>query len=304
MEMRGIYVAAVTPWAAGDRFNDAALERHIEMLVAAGIDGICVGGSTGEFPRMDTSERKRLLRAVLGIVNRRMPVLAGVGHASLEGTIELIQSAAGAEAVVVPPPYYFPYSQPEVLAFFRCAAGAAKVPVFIYNIPQFTTGIQPGTALRLLADGTCAGIKDSSGCTDMLEALAGERRRLPFVFFCGSDEHLSRALEMGADGGLSGIAACAPELLVDLYRASRAGDRSGLDRANGLLREFIARLAAFPPPVGIRLALEVRGIPVGPHAVPLAPETEQRAREFRLWVENWLLQTAVLAAGRKSLHES
>lgn len=295
MNLHGIYVAAVTPWGPAETVDETALRRHVEMLLAAGVDGICVGGSTGEFPRLEIGGRKRLLRTVLEIVAGRVPVLAGVGHASLDGTLALLAGSAGAAAAVVPPPYYFPYAQPEVLAFYRRVTAAAELPVFVYNIPQFTTGVEPATACELLASGLCAGIKDSSGSMAMLEALAAERRRSPFIFFCGRDECLPRALEMGADGALSGVAACAPEPLVALYRAFRAGDAALVARAHQLVAEFIDRMDAFPPPVAIRIGLEVRGIPVGPHAVPLAPETEQRARELRRWLEEWFLRATSVA---------
>ncbi len=290
MDIHGLYAVTVTPWGVGDQPDEEALARHVEMLLAGGVDGICVGGSTGEFTRLEIEGRKKLLRAVLGMVDGRVPVVAGVGHASLEGTLALIAGAAGAVAALVPPPYYFPYGQPELLAFYRRVASATRMPVFIYNIPQFTSGLEPATARELLAAGTCAGIKDSSGRRDMLEELACERRRSPFAFFCGHDEWLARALEMGADGGLSGVAACAPELLVALYRRFRAGDRAGVAQAHQKLTELIRRLDEFPAPVGIRLALEARGIPVGPHALPLAPETEQRALSFQSWFRSFFFE--------------
>ncbi len=296
MHLRGLYVAIVTPWAPGEKVNETALRRHLEMLLAAGVDGIGVGGSTGEFPRLEINERRRLLRTVLDVVGGRVPVLAGVGHASLDGTLALLAGSAGAAAAVVPPPYYFPYRQPEVLAFYRRVAAAAELPVFIYNIPQFTTGVEPATARELLSSGLCAGIKDSSGDMAMLNALAAERRHTPFVFFCGRDEYLVQALELGADGALSGVAACAPEPLVALCRAFHAGDTAAVAQAHQLVAEFIARMDGFPAPVGIRIALEARGIAVGPHAVPLAPETEQRAREFRRWLEEWFPRATALAA--------
>lgn len=290
MQFRGMYAAAVTPFAANDVPDEAALWRHLEMLVAAGIDGICIGGSTGEFTRMDNAARQRLLRTALEIVAGRVPVLAGAGHVSLDGTLALVAGAgeAGAAAALVPPPYYFPYGQPELLTFYRCVSATADLPVFIYNIPQFTNPVEPATACELLARGTCAGIKDSSGRAAMLETLAAERGRSSFVFFCGNDECLLRALGLGADGGLSGVAACAPELLIALYRAFRAGDERRAGECHALLLQFIRRIEAFPPPIGIRLALEARGIPVGPHAIPLAAETQAEARQFRLWLEEWL----------------
>lgn len=287
MQLHGICAAAVTPWGPGDTLDEAALWRQLEMLLAAGINGICLAGSTGEFVRLEMAARRRLLDAALEMVAGRVPVVHCVGHASLSGTLALLGHNAGVAAALVCPPYYFPYAQAEVAAFYRRVVAVSEIPILIYNIPQFTTGLEPSTACELLGTGVCAGIKDSSGDLGMLEALAAQRRRSPFMFFCGADQCLVRALESGADGALSGVAACVPELLVALYRAVRAGDRDAVARFDALLAELSRWLDLFPPPVGIRLTLEARGIPVGPHAVPLATETEERARQFRHWLEEW-----------------
>lgn len=286
--MRGIFAAAVTPFESGDKINEAALQRHVDALVRAGVDGICVGGSTGEFPRLEIAQRKRLLHVVLEAVQQRASVLAAVGHASLDGTLALVAGAFGCSAVLVPPPFYFRYAQPELLSFYRRVVAATDLPVYVYNIPQFTSEVSVETARALLSRGTCAGIKDSGGETPMLKALAEIRRNTSFTFFCGNDARLAEALAMGADGGVSGVAACVPELLVALYGAFRAGEPERVHRAHELLMQLIGRLRSFPTPVGVRLALETRGLAAGPHAVPLASETENLAREYRHWFESWL----------------
>lgn len=283
-----MYAAAVTPWAAGETVDESALWRQVEMLLAAGINGICVAGTTGEFPRLERAERLRLLRATVEMVAGRVPVLFGAGDASLDATLSLVAAARGASAVMVTPPYYFPYGQAELLEFYRRAASAAELPVLLYNIPQFTTEIAPDTARELLEQRLYAGIKDSGGRPEMVNALAELRRSVPFTFLCGADEQLLHVLGLGADGALSGIASCVPELLVTLYRAFCAGDQKTAGDAQDLLREFSAQCQQFPAPIGIRLALEARGIPVGPHAVPLSAGTKTRAREFQQWLEDWL----------------
>ncbi len=296
MKLLGIFVACVTPWKQGrthaNQVDEAALWRHLEMLLAAGVNGLCVAGSTGEFPRLNREEYTRLVRATVEIAAGRVPVVAGVGHAAVDGSLELAHQAAlaGADAVMAPPPFYFPYNQPEITAFYQRLAQQAALPVILYNIPQFTSPIQPHTATALLRQGPFVGIKDSGGDLKMLEALLEARRDRAFGVLCGADSPLVSWLERGADGALSGLAACAPEAVVALYRAARAGERAELERAQAHLNELVRRLERFPFPVGIRLALEARGMPVGPHAVPLAKETEAAAKQFALWFDQWLGQ--------------
>lgn len=302
MKLGGIFVACVTPWKHGNEVDEAALWRHLEMLLAAGVHGLCAAGSTGEFPRLSREEYGRLVQATVEIAAGRVPVVAGIGHASIEGSVELARLAAkaGADAAVAPPPFYFPYGQPEIASFFEHLAGKVDLPLLLYNIPQYSSVIEPATAANLLRRGPFAGIKDSGGSLETLEAVLAARRERPFSVLCGFDRHLGRALEMGADGGLSGVAACAPEALVALHNAARTGRHDMVERAQAVLDECIARLDAFPAPIGIRIALEARGIPVGPHAVPLAKETVAEAKRFALWFEGWLEQVQAASASAQA----
>lgn len=280
MKVEGVIAACVTPWRHGDQLDEPALWRHLEMLLAAGINGVCVAGSTGEFPRLDRANFERLVRAAVEFTSGRVPILACCGAASVDGSVELARIAArsGASAVVALPPIYFPYAQREIIAFYERFTAEATLPVFLYNIPQFTSVIEPSTAVALLKRGLFVGVKDSGGTPEMLDVLLDLRRDYPFSFLWGNDSSLLAALNRGVDGALSGVAACAPELLVALYRSRDPA-------LHTKLCEFIARLGSFPTPVGVRIALEARGIPVGPHAVPVPAD---QAREFALWFERWL----------------
>lgn len=290
MHIEGIVVACVTPWKRSNQIDEAALWRHLEMQLSAGVQGLCVAGSTGEFPRMEAAEYSRLVRATVEIDAGRTPVFAGIGHASLEGSLQLARLAteAGASALLAPPPFYFSYQQSEIIAFFDCLARQVALPLLLYNIPQFCSPIGPETAVSLLKKGSFLGIKESGGDPEMMEALLAARRDRPFTLLSGFDRTLGRAIQMSADGAVSGIAACAPEAMIDLYRAARSGNGAETARAQARVNELADRLDQFPAPVGIRLALEARGLPVGPHAIPLPRETEAAAREFALWFERWL----------------
>ena len=122
----------------------------------------------------------------------------------------------------------------------------------------------------------------------MKDALLAARRDRPFALLSGFDRTLGRDIALGVDGGVSGIAACAPEAMLDLYRAARSGNVAAAETAQTRVNALIDRLDQFPAPIGIRLALEARGLPVGHHAIPLARETAPAAREFAMWFEKWL----------------
>jgi len=288
--IRGVNVAAVTPRREGPEIDLGATFELIEFLSQAGVAGIALLGTTGEFLHYDLEERVRLI--ALGIKRSRVPVIAGVSHSSLDGAITLAREAAeaGAAAALLMPPYFFRYSQQEIKEFYLRFAEELKdsIPVLLYNIPFFTTGMTGETALELLATGLFAGIKDSSGDFASFERLQAARAERPFNLLVGNDVIFTRARAGGADGVVSGVACAVPELMLGLDRAIAAGAPEQIARLEAHLEEFIARIDRFPVPVGIREALVVRGLRVGPPSTPLGVHAQRELEEFRGWFKRWL----------------
>jgi len=286
----GVNVAAITPRREGPEADLATLFDLIDFLCAAGVDGICLMGSTGEFLHFGLEERMRLVG--LAIKRSRVPVLVGVGHSTFDGAVALARDAldAGAAALLVMPPYFFRYGQSDIrefyLGFARELNGGA--PLILYNIPQFSSEIEAGTAIELLATGRFAGIKDSSGRWDDFVQLKAAREKHHFYLLVGNDAIYARAREAGADGVISGCACAVPELLVAMDRAIRQGNAGAAARLDARLQEFIEWIQRFPAPVGVREAVALRGIKTGPHAVPLGEEAQARLPEFREWFRGWL----------------
>lgn len=287
----GVYAAAVTPRREGSHEADlGAVLELIDFLGAAGVDGVALLGSTGEFLHLDPADRIRLIE--LAVKRSRAPVLAGVGHSTLDGAVELARAAAsaGVAGLLLMPPHFFRYGQEEIREFclqFVAAAGR-EARIFLYNIPFFTNEIEIGTALDLLSTGLFAGIKDSSGQYQYFERLQSLCAEKPFTLLVGNDCIFTRARRAGAHGIVSGIACAAPELVVALDRAIRENRPEQAGRLDTKLREFIVWHDRFPTPVAIKAAVAARGLNVGPLAAPLAPGTQQRLDEFREWFAGWL----------------
>ena len=290
LNLSGVFAAAVTPNRPGTMEADyPGLLELLDFLAAGGVTGICLMGSTGEFVNYSVDERQRAV--YLGSKRTRVPLIVGVANSTLAGCLHLAEEAvfAGADALLLMPPYFFPYRQSEVEAFYREFAREAEsvVPVMLYNIPQFTTGISIETASRLLDSGLYAGIKDSSGDWPYFEQLLALKQNRKFTLFAGNDRIAARALSSGADGVLSGCACAVPELLVALTRAVAAKDQMRAESLNASLTEFIDKIEAFPTPVGIKRAVAVRGQKSGDISIPLAPETSRALDEFSAWFKHW-----------------
>ncbi len=290
IRLSGVFPAAITPHHPKTREADysAALEL-VDFLTNAGVDGICLFGSTGEFINYSFAERQRLLS--LAVKRSRVPVIAGVSHSTLSGALQLADDAirAGADALILMPPYFFRYEQGEVEQFFRQFARETRdaVPILLSNVPEFATGIEIETARRLFETGRFAGIKDSSGDWTYFEQLLALRNEAPFAVFGGSELLAGRALQAGANGIISGCACAVPELAVSLARAVSAGDLALADKLETRLIEFATRAAQFPWPVAVRRAVELRGQKSGTPAVPLSPEKQQALDDFSTWFREW-----------------
>lgn len=290
IHLSGIFPAAITPHHPKTREADysGALEL-VDFLTAAGVDGICLFGSTGEFINYSFAERQRMLS--LAAKRSRVPIIAGVSHSTLSGALRLADDAisAGIDALMLMPPYFYRYGQPEVEQFYRNFAREASdaVPILLYNIPVFTTGIEIPTVRRLFETGRFAGIKDSSGDWSYFEQLLALKRDLPFALFGGPELLVGRSLHAGANGIISGCACAIPELVVSLARAVAAGDTPLADALDARLIDFATRTAQFPWPVAVRRAVELRGQKSGPLAVPLSPASDQALDDFSTWFREW-----------------
>jgi len=290
-ELGGVIVAAITPRRNDRREVDvaAALEL-IDFLCSAGVAGIALLGSTGEFLNLTFDERVRFV--YMAAKRSRVPLLAGVGHSSLDGALELGREAtdSGAAGLLLMPPYFYRYGQDDIREFYLRFADqlGARAKIFLYNIPFFTNELECTTALELLAGGHFAGIKDSSGQLAYFHRLAAARTGRPFTLLIGHDIIYAEARRQGADGVVSGVACAVPELLLGLDRAVCSGDHAKAAKLDARLHEFIAWLNKLPVPIGIKAATEARALKVGPPAVPLSARSGRVLQEFKEWLQAWL----------------
>lgn len=291
MKLGAVNVAAITPHRKDSNHTDlSATFELVDYLCAAGVHGIALLGSTGEFLHLTLDDRAHLVR--MAVKRCRVPIIAGVSYSTMEGAVALAEAAsdAGAAAILLMPPYFYRYEQSEVREFYLRFAERlhSSPPILLYNIPFFTSEISCSTAAELLATGRFAGIKDSSGDFDYFAKLKSLRETKPFTLLVGNDVIFSRARSEGADGVVSGVACAVPELMLALEAAIGRGAAQKVDRLEMRLQEFVAWIDRFPTPVGVREATGLRGIKVGPMATPLSPQKQKSLQDFREWFPAWL----------------
>jgi 4-hydroxy-tetrahydrodipicolinate synthase len=284
-ELKGVIPAAITPRLAklAEPDYSGALDL-LDFLATGGATAVLLLGSTGEFLNYSLAERQRLV--YLGVKRSHVPLIAGVSHSTFDGAVRLAEDAiaAGADGLLLMPPYFFRYGQSEIEEFYLEFARATReaVPMLLYNIPQLTNPLEIETVRRLLATGLFAGIKDSSGDWDYFSRLLALKREHSFALFNGGDRLAPRALREGADGLISGAASAVPELMAAIYRSPAS--RILEDK----LDEFLDRMDCFPFPAGIKRAVAARGQKAGPMLTPMSPATRAGLEEFAAWFSAWI----------------
>jgi 4-hydroxy-tetrahydrodipicolinate synthase len=291
--MNGLFAAVATPIDAGGRIDLATFDRLLEFLLAAGVDGVVLGGATGEYPHFQTRERAELIRRAAGRMPRNQRLLAGIGGPSLRRVIKLGRTAAeeGAETLLLPAPFFFRYEQDDLRAYFSHVSREVAAPCLLYDLPDFTNPIAPATIYELLREEQhIVGIKDSSGQAENIETFAAERQDEPWILFVGDDRLMARGVKAGWNGGISGLAGFCPELMVRLYRSVIEGQTSETGRLEALVHELIERISVFPTPWGVRVGLAARGMDTGPLPLPVTPRRRQQIEGFNTWFQPWLQQ--------------
>jgi 4-hydroxy-tetrahydrodipicolinate synthase len=287
----GLFAAVATPTHEDGRIDGSTFDRLVDFLVEAGVSGICIAGATGEYPHFESADRKMVIRRAAERLPRECSLLVGIGAPSMRHAIELGETAmeAGSRALLLPMPMFFRYQQEDLAAFASYVSGALRAPCLLYNLPDFTNGLDAGTVVSLLREEEfIVGIKDSSGREENLTTFGAAPDRREWTLLVGDDRLLHKGLLAGWDGGISGVAALYPELLVALYRSFCEARRDETVRLQALLNELLPQLSTFPVPWGIRIGLAARWLDTGPFPLPLTSERQQQIERFNEWFQGWL----------------
>lgn len=242
--MKGIIPPMITPLSGRDELNYKGLERLIEHLIDGDVRGIFVLGTTGEAPSLSYRLRRELIERTCQQVARRVPVLVGITDTSFIESVNLAKVAAkaGAMAVVLSTPYYFPAGQTELASYVENLVPQLPLPVVLYNIPSLTkVEFEFATLQRLSQLYSVIGIKDSSGNLEYFGRLLELRRDRPDWFFLiGPEASLVDSVRLGGDGGVSGGANIFPSLFVELYAAAAQGNQNRVSELQNIVLKLQA----------------------------------------------------------------
>ena len=285
----GVYTAALTPREDDGRVDVPALSALIRFQMDQGITAFALNGATGEFCLTTPEQLRVVLETVNAVSEGKARLLCGVGAAGVNTSVALARVAAegGAQALLLPTPFYFPYEQQDVDLYCRTVAASTTTPILLYNLPQFSTGYSVDTARTLIQEvPNIIGIKDSSGSLDILRDLTV--RCVEACRIVGNDSVLAPALKEGlCDGVVSGVACSLPEVILALYGAGEDLHSPRFIEAERLLQEFIEQLNLFPTPWGLKWIAEARGVVKAHFAQPVTVGRYAQADVSMRWFKGW-----------------
>jgi 4-hydroxy-tetrahydrodipicolinate synthase len=237
VDWTGVYPAAMTQFKHDQSLDIPATLRHLDAMMAAGIDGLILLGTLGENCSLEYGEKIELLKAAVAHVGKRIPVLAGVAESSTRIACRYAADAAkaGVDGLMVLPAMVYKADGREAIAHFRAVAAASDRPIMIYNNPvTYGVDITPEMFIDLADEPKFVAIKESSDnprrITD-LKIVCGDR----FTLFCGVDDLIFEAAILGATGWVAGLVNAFPRESVRLWQLIVTGN---LDAARNVYRWF------------------------------------------------------------------
>lgn len=245
--LRGIIPPLATPLTRAGGVDRQGMGRLVEHVLSAGVHGVFVLGSTGEFPFLTGRQRRQVVEA------------------------------AGADFVIVTAPYFgtMSISQEWISRHVLAIVEATGARVMLYNVPPLITDMDPPTIARLAEHDHVVGMKDSAQLSHVQDVVFRTRGR-DFRVLCGTEYHLVAALLVGAHGGTPSPANLIPRDYVELYAATAAGRIDDALAMQERVNRFSDRLDEIPSWSSVvKASLHLMGICGPTVAAPLPSLTAE-----------------------------
>lgn len=284
-EFLGTGVALVTPFNQDGSIDYQGLSRLINYQIDGGVEYLVSLGTTGETATLTKSEKDAIWKFTAEVVNKRVPLIAGIGGYSTAEVLESLEkfNTEGYSAILSVSPFYNKPTQEGIYQHYKAIAEEAPLPVLIYNVPGRTaSNISAETTLRLAHDcSNIFGTKEASGNFDQFNAILRDKPE-NFLFISGDDGITLPLMAMGGSGIISVAGNAIPKQLSEMVRLCLAGDFRTAAPLHLKLTKFFSQLFAENNPGGIKSALKHLGICNDHLRLPLCPVSEQNAEAITL----------------------
>ena len=274
---QGSMVALVTPMLDDGSVDDAALADLIEFHIESGTDAIVAVGTTGESATLTVPEHARVIKQIIDMVGKRLPVIAGTGANATAEAIELTAYArgVGADACLLVTPYYNKPTQEGLFLHFEAVSRAVNIPQILYNVPGRTAvDMLPATTARLSHLTNIMGIKEAFGSVERIRQLL-EVCVDDFMIVTGDDGTAMESMLAGAHGDISVTANVVPREMHLMCKAAIAGDRETATAIEERICDLHRDLFVESNPIPVKWALHAMGRIGSGIRLPLTPLANQ-----------------------------
>ena len=272
----GTCTALITPFRDSGSIDYARFAQQIDWQLEAGIDALCVCGTTGESSALSVQEHVQLVDYCVSHVAGRCPVIAGSGSNDTAAALYLCQCAqeSGADALLLVTPYSNKTPQTGLIRHYEYLADRTDLPMILYNVPSRTgLSFTPETYRVLSRHPNINGIKEASGDFSLLAetmALCGEDLNV----WSGNDDHTVPMMAMGAKGLISVASNLAPEPIIELTHSYLCGDTERARQLQLAYAPLIRALFSQVNPIPIKAAMREAGLDSGALRLPLCEMDE------------------------------
>jgi 4-hydroxy-tetrahydrodipicolinate synthase len=288
----GVFPAITTQMRKDGSLDLDATAKHVEALIESGVTGMIFLGSLGENQALTAEEKRRVIQAMVSVVNGRIPVLSGVAESSTAAAISYVKDGEklGLNGCMLMPAMLYKGDPRETLTHFRTVARATALPIMIYNNPiSYANDITPAMFAELADTKNFVALKESSGDTRRITDLhntVGDR----YAIFTGVDNLALECSILGIDGWVAGSGIAFPEENQYFWELTRKGD---WEKAREIYRWFtlLLHLDVHTKFVQyIKLAVQEAGLGsewVRPPRLPLSGEERKKILQIiRTGIEN------------------
>jgi 2-dehydro-3-deoxy-D-pentonate aldolase len=294
LPLRGIIPPVATPLINDSELDEPGTESLINHLLNGGVHGLFLLGTTGEGTSLSYQLRAAFVKKVCELTGKKVPVLVGITDTSFGNSLEMAAAykEAGADLLVVAPPYYNPLSQEEMQQYLADLSPQLPLPYILYNIPSHTKLHMSLETVKHARDLGAVGIKDSSGNRlHLLSLVKAFADSTAFSVLTGIEDFIAETIRNGGHGAVAGGANLFPKFYVELYEAALNGDNEKIQSLQKIILKInntLYKVGKSPSGIilGIKTALSVLGICSGYIAHPLrSPEGEDYEEIRRIVLE-------------------
>lgn len=284
-KFRGLGVAMVTPFKDNLQIDYSALDKLIDFLLGNGVNFLVVQGTTAETATLTDNEKRQLADYIIKKVNRRVPIVLGIGGNDTQKVIETYKNfdLTGVDAILSVTPYYNKPTQKGLYLHFKAIAEATRLPLIVYNVPGRTgVNMTAETTLKLAHDfqGKIIAVKEASGNLNQMAYILRDRPD-GFLVLSGDDGLTLPQMAMGADGVISVVGNCAPAQFSRMVNLALQGKFTDAAALHLSLIELIDLLFIEGNPGGVKAALNALGIIENVLRLPLAPIGDNTFEKIR-----------------------